>query len=65
MDNEEKSFEQMVEKSKEILSKLMQPDITLAQSVKLHQEGIKELEQASKMLEDAQIQYEEIKSKNG
>jgi exodeoxyribonuclease VII small subunit len=59
--DKELSFEQKIQKSKQILSKLMQADITLSDSVKLYEDGIKELNEASKMLEDAQIKYQEIK----
>jgi exodeoxyribonuclease VII small subunit len=65
MSKKDNSFEGRVEKSKEILSKLMQPDITLSDSVELYQNGIKELDEASKMLEEATIKYEEIKKQHG
>ncbi len=55
-------FEQKLEKAKEILEKLMQPDITLEKSLKLYKEGKKELLEASKMLEDAKIQIKEFNS---
>ncbi len=61
MKNDEISFEQKIEKAKKILEQLMQPEITLAQSVKAYEEGIKELNEATKMLEDAQLKIQEIK----
>ncbi len=63
MENKETSFEEKIEKAKKILEKLMQPDITLAESVKAYEEGIKELNEATKMLEDAKLKIEEIKNK--
>jgi len=61
MATKEISFEQKIEKAKKILEQLMQPEITLAQSVKAYEEGIKELNEATKMLEDAQLKIQEIK----
>ncbi|NWF66398.1 MAG: exodeoxyribonuclease VII small subunit [Campylobacterales bacterium] len=54
-------FEKKIEKAKELLEKLMSPDITLENSVKFYESGIKELNEASKMLEQAKLRYEEIK----
>jgi exodeoxyribonuclease VII small subunit len=53
-------FEKKIEKSKEILDKLMDPEITLEDSMKLYKEGIKELKEASKMLENAKLEFEEL-----
>ncbi len=55
----ELDFEQKLEKAKDILGKLMQPDIALNKSVELYKEGKKELLEASKMLENAKIQIKE------
>ncbi len=54
------SFEEKIEKSKEILEKLMDPEITLENSVKFYKEGIKELQEAQKLLEEAKIAFEEF-----
>jgi len=54
------SFEEKIKKSKEILDKLMDPEITLENSVKFYQEGIKELQEAQKLLEDAKIAFAEL-----
>ena len=62
MDNEAISFEQKIEKAKAILQKLMNPEITLAESVKAYEEGIKELQEATKMLETAKLKINEIKN---
>jgi len=56
-------FEKKIERSKEILDKLMDSSITLEDSMKLYKEGIKELKEASKMLENAKLELEEL-SKN-
>lgn len=56
-----KSFEDKIKTAKEILSQLMSPDITLAKSVELYREGIKELAEAQEMLEKAKIEFEEAK----
>ncbi len=55
-----KDFEQKIEESKKILDKLMDPSITLENSMKFYKEGIKELKEASKMLENAKIEFEEL-----
>lgn len=57
-----KDFEAKVANSKEILEKLMNPEITLEESVNFYREGMKELKDAQKMLEQAKIDYEEIKN---
>jgi len=56
-------FEQKLTNAKEILEKLMSPEITLEESVKAYEKGMKELHVAQKMLEDAQLKIQEIQSK--
>jgi len=56
------SFEQKIENARKILQKLVDPQITLAQSVKAYEEGIKELNEATKMLEEAKLKINEIKN---
>ena len=58
----EVSFEQKIENARKILQKLVDPQITLAQSVKAYEEGIKELNEATKMLEEAKLKINEIKN---
>jgi exodeoxyribonuclease VII small subunit len=53
-------FEKKIEKSKEILDKLMDPQISLDSGMKLYKEGIKELKEANKMLELAKLEFEEL-----
>ena len=55
-----KDFEKKIEISKEILEKLMDPSIALEESMKFYKEGIKELKEASKMLENAKLEFEEL-----
>ena len=56
------SFEEKIEHAKKILEKLMDPEITLAESVKAYEEGIKELNEATKLLEEAKLKINEIKA---
>lgn len=56
-----KDFEAKVEHAKKVLDQLMDPEITLENSVKVYKEGMKTLNDAQKMLEDAKLEYETIK----
>jgi len=55
------NFETKLENAKAILEKLMNPEITLQESVKAYEQGMKELSDAQKMLEEAQLKIQEIK----
>ena len=55
------NFEEKIQKTKEILSKLNAEDLSLKESLELYKVGIQELKLAQEMLEKAQIEYEEIK----
>ena len=55
-----KTFEEKLEHSKEILQKLMDPEITLEKSVGLYEEGIEEIKSAQKMIEEAKVKIETI-----
>jgi len=57
-------FEKRIEDAKKILEKLMNPEITLSESVKLYKEGTKALKEAQKMLEKAKVEIEEIEKEN-
>ena len=61
MDKDNEDFEQKLEKTKKILETLMNPEITLQDSVKAYEQGMEELNCAQKMLEEAQIKINEIK----
>lgn len=63
MAKETKSFESKLESAKKILETLMNPEITLSESVKAYENGMSELAQAQKILEEAQIKITEIKGK--
>ena len=54
-------FESKLEGAKKTLEVLMNPEITLQESVKAYEKGMKELTDAQKILEDAQLKIQEIK----
>lgn len=56
----ELNFEQKIENAKQLLEKLTQPDITLENSVKVYKEGIKEIEEAQKLLDNVKLNFEEL-----
>jgi len=58
-----KSFEEKLESSKEILERLMSPDITLEESIKLYEEGMRLIYDAQKMIEKAKLKIEKIESR--
>ena len=60
---ESTDFEAKLDSAKEILETLMNPEITLEDSVKAYEKGMGELTKAQKILEDAVIKINEIKSK--
>jgi exodeoxyribonuclease VII small subunit len=55
------NFEQKIKKAKELLDKLNNPEITLYEGMQIYKKGIKEIEEASKILQKAKLEYEEIK----
>ena len=61
--NEEISFEEKVIKAKELLEKLSNPQITLSDSIKLYKTGVKELEDAQKLLDEAKLIFS-VENKN-
>jgi len=58
------SFEKKLEHSKELLDKLMNPDITLEKSVKLYEEGLKNIKEAQKLIEEAKTKITVIEQAN-
>ena len=62
MSEKTEDFEVRLDKAKVILEKLMNPEITLSDSVKAYEAGMKELHKAQKMLEEAQLQIEQIRT---
>jgi exodeoxyribonuclease VII small subunit len=59
-----KTFEEKLEYSKELLEKLMNPEITLEQSVKLYEEGLKNIKEAQKLIEEAKTKITVIEQAN-
>lgn len=55
-------FETKLEGAKKTLEVLMNPEITLQESVKAYEKGMKELSDAQKILQDAQLKITEIKA---
>ena len=55
-------FEKKLEGAKKTLETLMNPEITLQNSVKAYEKGMNELALAQKILEDAVIKINEIKT---
>lgn len=54
------SFEENIKNAQLLLDKLIDPEITLSQSVSVYKEGIKELEKAQKLLDDAKLEFKEL-----
>jgi len=55
-------FEKKLDDAKAVLEKLMNPDLTLDQSVKSYKEGMKTLQDAQKILEEASLEFEKIQA---
>jgi exodeoxyribonuclease VII small subunit len=60
----EQSFEQKLEHSKVLLEKLMNPEITLEESVKLYEEGLKNIKEAQILIEEAKTKITVIEQAN-
>ncbi|MEN8727297.1 MAG: exodeoxyribonuclease VII small subunit [Sulfurovum sp.] len=58
------TFEEKLEHSKELLEKLMNPEITLEESVKLYEEGLKNIKEAQTLIEDAKTKITIIEQAN-
>jgi len=56
----EMSFEDKLKNAKEILEKLSDPGITLKDGMSEYKKGIKILNEATKMIEDAKLEYEKL-----
>ena len=54
------TFENKLEESKKILNQLMDPAITLEESLKLYEDGLKKIKSAQKMIEEAKVKIETI-----
>ena len=60
MKKDEESFEQKLEKAKVILDNLSNPELSLADGMKQYQEGISILKDATKMIEEAKLEYTKL-----
>ncbi len=58
------TFEEKLAHSKELLEKLMKPEITLEESVKLYEEGLKNIKEAQKLIEEAKTKITVIEQAN-
>jgi exodeoxyribonuclease VII small subunit len=58
------TFEEKLEYSKVLLEKLMNPEITLEESVKLYEEGLQNIKEAQKLIEEAKIKITIIEQAN-
>jgi len=59
-----KTFEEKLAYSKELLEKLMNPEITLEESVKLYEEGLKNIKEAQTLIEKAKSRIHVIEQEN-
>ncbi|MHC3995503.1 exodeoxyribonuclease VII small subunit [Thiomicrolovo sp. ZZH C-3] len=59
---EANDFEGRLEEAKQILEKLMNPEMTLEESVKAYESGTKALKEAQQILEEARKKIEQIRS---
>jgi len=58
------TFEEKLENSKKLLEKLMNPEITLEESVKLYEEGLKNIKEAQTLIEEAKTKITVIEQAN-
>jgi len=54
------TFENKIVEAQKLLEKLIDPEITLSSSVEVYKNGMKELETAQKLLDDAKLEFEEL-----
>jgi exodeoxyribonuclease VII small subunit len=57
------NFEDKIVDAKDLLDKLLDPNITLSNSVTIYKDGIKKLTQAQKLLDEAKLDFEELNIK--
>jgi len=58
------TFEEKLAHSKALLEKLMDPEITLEESVKLYEEGIQTVKEAQNLIEEAKMKISVIEKQN-
>jgi exodeoxyribonuclease VII small subunit len=54
---EQSNFEEKIFKAKELVEKLSNPQITLSDSIQVYKTGVKELEDAQKLLDEAKLMF--------
>ena len=59
-EQEKVSFEQKIQEAQKLLEKLIDPEITLSKSVEVYKAGLKELEAAQKLLDEAKLEFQEL-----
>ena len=57
---EQINFEEKITKAKELLEKLSNPQITLSDSIQVYKTGVKELEDAQKLLDEAKLIFSTV-----
>ncbi|NPA27925.1 MAG: exodeoxyribonuclease VII small subunit [Epsilonproteobacteria bacterium] len=55
-----KDFEELLNECKEYLNRLMDPQITLQESLKIYEDGLKKINEAQKLLEEAKLKIKII-----
>jgi len=59
---ETETFENKIVEAQKLLEKLIDPEITLSNSVEVYKNGMKELESAQKLLDEAKLEFQELNS---
>jgi len=59
-DEEKVSFENKIIEAQKLLEKLIDPEITLSNSVEVYKKGMEELEIAQKLLDEAKLEFQEL-----
>jgi len=54
-ENEKLVFEDKIVEAKQLLEKLSNPQITLSDSIEVYKSGVKQLEDAQKLLDEAKL----------
>lgn len=60
---QELNFEVKIQKAQGFLDELVDPEITLSKSVEVYKKGLKELEDAQKLLDDAKLEFSVLSEK--
>ncbi len=58
------TFEERLAHAKQLLERLMDPEITLEESVKLYEEGLGSIKEAQKLIEEAKVKVATIEQSN-